>query len=138
MTAVRVKEGDRVNQGDVLIELDCRQQAFQVTQAETRIRQTETALELLKNSINDSSRIPTLKRAGPCGQEFQKDKNLYEREDVGSESMVNLSEVNFNQVHDTYKALNDLVQLYPLRIQEAETGLEAIAIMRDQAEISLD
>ncbi len=140
VTAVRVKEGDRVNQGDVLIELDCRQQAFQVTQAETRIRQTETALELLKKQHkNDSSRIPTLKRARDLAeQEFQKDKNLYEREDVGSESMVNLSEVNFNQVHDTYKALNDLVQLYPLRIQEAETGLEAIAIMRDQAEISLD
>ncbi len=138
--AVLVKEGDRVNKGDVLIELDCRQQEHQVTQAETRIRQTETALELLKKQqVNDSSRIPTLKRARDLAEkEYKKDKTLYERDDVGSESMVNMSEINFNQVHDTYKALNDLIQLYPLRIEEAETGLEAISIMREQAEISLD
>jgi HlyD family secretion protein len=138
--AIPVKEGDRVNAGDVLVVLNGEQQDFQVTQAETRMNQAETALKALKQQYeNDQSRILTLKRTRDISaQEFNKDKTLYEKGDVGSESMVNLSEVKFLQIEDTYKSLNDLLGLYPLRIEEAEKGMESISIMVEQAKISRD
>jgi len=140
VVAIPVTEGARVKAGDVLVELDCTQQAYQVEQAEIRLAQTETALKLLKQQYqNDISRISTLKRTRDiAAREFDRDKSLYEQEDIGSQSMVNLSEINFHQVDDTYKNLNNLLNLYPLRIEEAETGLKAIEIMRKQAAVTLN
>ena len=84
-------------------------------------------------------RIKTLKRTRDIAEsEFDRDKSLYEQKDVGSQSMVNLSEVQFNQMDDAYTALNNLLGLYPLRIEEAETGLRAIEIMKKQAATALN
>jgi multidrug resistance efflux pump len=140
VVAIPVKEGMRVKKGDVLIELEATQQGYQVEQAQVRLEQTEVALKLLKQQYgNDLERIKTLKRTRDiAAAEFDRDKSLYEQKDVGSQSMVNLSEVQFNQMDDTYTALNNLLGLYPLRIEEAETGLRAIEIMKKQAATALD
>ena len=140
VVAVPVKEGTRVKKGDVLVELDSIQQGYQVEQAQVRLEQTEVALKLLKQQYgNDLERIKTLKRTRDiAASEFDRDKLLYEQKDVGSQSMVNLSEVQFNQMDDSYIALNNLLGLYPLRIEEAETGLRIIEIMKKQAATALD
>lgn len=140
VVAIPVKEGMRVKKGDVLVELEDTQQGYQVEQAQVRLEQTEVALRLLKQQYgNDLERIKTLKRTRDIAEaEFDRDKSLYEQKDVGSQSMVNLSEVQFNQMDDTYVALNNLLGLYPLRIEEAETGLRAIEIMKKQAATALD
>ena len=137
---IPVEEGMRVKKGDVLAELDSTQQGYQVEQAQVRLEQTEVALRLLKQQFgNDLERIKTLKRTRDiAADEFGRDKSLYEQKDVGSQSMVNLSEVQFNQMDDTYIALNNLLGLYPLRIEEAETGLRAIEIMKKQAATALN
>ena len=138
--AIPVTEGMRVKAGDVLIELDSTQQGYQVEQAEVRLEQTAIALKILKQQYqNDLSRISTLKRTRDIAEaEFGRDKSLYEKQDVGSQSMVNMSEVQFNQMDDTYNALNNLLGLYPLRIEEAETGLHAVEVMKKQAAASLN
>ena len=138
--SIPVKEGMRVKKGDVLVELESTQQGYQVEQAQVRLEQTEVALKLLKQQYgNDLERIKTLKRTRDIAEaEFDRDKSLYEQKDVGSQSMVNLSEVQFNQMDDSYTALNNLLGLYPLRIEEAETGLRAIEIMKKQAATALD
>ncbi len=140
VVAIHVKEGDRVNAGDILISLDATQQEYQVAQAQARYQQAETALNTLKRQYaNDQARIATLKRTRDIAErEFERDKTLYESNDVGSESMVNLSEVNFNQVDDSYIALNNLISLYPMRIEEAEVGLKAVAIALEQAKTLLE
>jgi len=140
VVAVPVEKGMRVKKGDVIVELESIQQGYQVEQAQARLEQTEVALKLLKQQYkNDLERIKTLKRSRDiAASEFDRDKLLYEQEDVGSQSMVNVSELQFNQMDDAYIALNNLLGLYPLRIEEAETGLRAIEIMKRQAATALD
>ncbi len=140
VVAIHVREGDRVNEGDVLIELDSEQPRYQVAQAEAHMRQAEIGVTALKQQYeNDRGRIVTLKRARDIAErEFNRDKTLYEGSDVGSESMVNLSEINFNQIEDSYIALNNLIKLYPLRIQEAETSATAVAVMLEQSRTLVD
>ncbi len=140
VVAIHVREGDRVSQGDVLIELASIQQRYQVAQVEAHLRQAEIGVAVLKQQYeNDRARITTLKRARDIAErEFNRDKTLYEGSDVGSESMVNLSEINFNQIEDSYIALNNLIKLYPLRIEEAETSAAAVMVMLEQARTLLD
>jgi HlyD family secretion protein len=138
--AVHVKKGQRVEKGDVLVELDCTQQSLQVAQAEARIAQANIGIRLLKEQYgNDQGRIEVLKRTRDlAAHEFGKDKKLLEKDDVGSESMVNLSEINYNQIDDTYKNLSNLVSLYPLRIQEAETALNGATLLLEQAKVAAE
>ncbi len=140
VTAIPVQKGDRVKAGDVLVELENGQQTLQARQAEAQMHQLELAVRLLdQQRKNDEARVLTLKRTRDlAAYEFSKDKTLYEDTDVGSESMVNLSELNFNQMDDAYVAVNNLVNLYPLRIEEAGVAVTAGNVMLDLARLSLD
>lgn len=138
VVAIPVKKGDRVQAGDILVVLESKMHELQVAQAETRLQQSELAATVLKNQYkNDQTRIQTLKRTRDIASlEFNKDKTLYEKENVGSESLVHLSEINYNQIEDTYQSLNHLLGLYPLRIAEAETGIKALELMVEQARLT--
>lgn len=140
IVAIPVRKGARVNAGDVLVEIDQRQHELQVAQAEAHKRQSEIALDLLlRQAENDRGRVATLARTRDLAEtEFIRDKTLYEQQDVGSESLVNLAELNFNQIDDAYITVYNLVNLYPLRIEEARSGAAAVAVMLDQARLYLD
>lgn len=140
VVAIHVKKGQRVEKGDILVELDCTQQVLQVGQAEARLRQAQIGQKLIREQqVHDQGRIDLLKRTRDlAAHELTKDKKLLEADDVGSESMVNMAEINYNQVDDTYKNLSNLVSLYPLRIEEVETALVGAELLLEQARVAED
>lgn len=140
VVAIHVKKGQRVEKGDLLVELDSTQQTLQVGQAEARLRQAELGKKLVQEQqVHDQGRIDLLRRTRDlAAHELTKDKKLLEADDVGSESMVNMAEINYNQVDDTYKNLSNLVSLYPLRVEEVETARVGATLLLEQAQVAAD
>jgi len=136
----RLEQGAVIPKGELLFRIDPKDYEIAKTQAEAQVAQLTSALELLKKRFAiDQERLATFDRTREIAKsEFDRDKALYEEDDVGTESMVNLSEVNFNQAEDAHTQLVQALKLYPLRIREAESGLTAAEAQLDKARISLE
>ena len=136
----RLELGEVIPKGDVLFRIDPRDYDATRTQAHAQVERLRSGVALLKEQYkNDRHRVETIKRTWELAKiEFDRDKDLYEVHDVGNESMVHLSEMNFNKAKDAYETLSQLVELYPMRINEAESGLVAAEAQLDRASIALE
>ncbi len=133
-------QGAVIHKDETLFRIDARDYEIAKEQAETKAAQMRVAIALLKKQYeNDQSRIDTLKRTRDLAEiEFQRDKELFEKHKVGTESMLHMSEVNANQADDAFDMVANAIGLYPLRIQEAETGLKAATTALEQATLALE
>lgn len=132
--------GGVIQREEVLFRIEARDYEIAKAQADAKIAQMRSTIALLKKQYeNDQSRIDTLKRTRDLAEiEFNRDKELFDKHQVGTEAMVHMSEVNFNQANDTFTMVTNAIDLYPLRIQEAETGLRAAQSLLDQALTALE
>jgi len=135
-----LEPGAVVQKGETLFRIDSRDYELAKVQAETKNAQLRAAIALLKKQYeNDQSRVDTLKRIRDLGEiEFQRDKELFEKHQVGTEAMLHLSEVNFSKADDAFDMVANAMELYPLRIKEAETGLKAAESALAQANLALE
>jgi multidrug efflux pump subunit AcrA (membrane-fusion protein) len=52
--------------------------------------------------------------------------------------MVNMTEINYQKAHDVFEQVEQAIELFPMRIQEAEIGLEAVKAALEMASLSLE
>lgn len=136
----RLEQGEIIPEGELLFRIDPRDYENAVRQAEARVRQLEDKIARLQTQWKlDRERYETVKRSRDIAyEEFKRDRRLFEENDIGTESMVNLAEVNYNKAEDALKQLNQALEMYPIGIREAESGLDAARAQLDQARTSLE
>ncbi len=132
--------GNVIPEGDLLYRIDQRDYIAGTKQARAQVERLEVTISLLKRQHEQSrTRLKTVERARDIAlEEFERDMNLYQEKDIGSQSMVNLSEVNFRQAQDAFEQVDQAIELFPMRIREAEIGLEAAKAALDMALLSLE
>lgn len=135
----RLEQGEVIPEGELLFRIDPQDYEVAKAQAEAQAEQLKSTISRLRQQHSiDRDRLETLGRTLELARsEFERDRALYEEDDVGTESMVNRSEISFNQTSDTYDQLAQMVALNPTRIREAESGLDAAKAGLKKAEINL-
>ena len=102
--------------------------------------QMRTGLALLRKQYSiDQTRLETLARSRELAKgEFERVQRLFTKDQVGTQSGVDRTEMAFNQANDGFDQLKQLVTLYPMRIEEAASGLESAEAQLDLASTSLE
>ncbi len=132
--------GNVIPEGDLLYRIDQRDYLAGKRQAKAQVDRLGVTINLLKRQYEQSrTRLRPVERARDIAlEEFERDVRLFEEQDIGSQSMVNLSEINYRQAQDTFEQLEQAIDLFPLRIQEAEIGLEAAEAALEMALLSFE
>lgn len=136
----RLETGEVIPVGELLFRIDPRDYAANAANARATVKQLEnTVLRLKKQYEIDRKRLKTLERNRDLAtSEFQRLKTLFEKDNVGTRSGVDAAEKAANLATDQLDLMNLAVQLYPIQIQEAESGLVAGRARLDIALANLD
>ncbi len=125
IVAVNVREGDRVRRGDVLVEIDDREIAARVKQAEAGLLQARYALketeEALKSAEADLQAAEAEYQL--AGATYKRFKALFARQSV--------SEQEFDEVRARYRAAS-------ARVKKARRGIEALRAKREQVVAAME
>ncbi len=136
----RLKAGETIKKGDVLFKID--NATYLASRREARAGEKQwlnTIARLKKQYAIDSKRLKTLERnKALAGAEFDRVKNLYAKDRVGTLSGVDKAEQAFNSASDQADLMGQAVTLYPIRIREAESSLESARARLALAKTNLD
>jgi multidrug efflux pump subunit AcrA (membrane-fusion protein) len=132
--------GNVIPAGELLYRIDQRDYLAAHKQATAQVDRLELTIKLLKRQFEQSkTRMETARRTRDIAlEEFNRDVELLEKRDVGSQSMVNMTEINYQKAHDAFEQVEQAIELFPMRIQEAEIGLEAAKAALEMASLSLE
>ncbi len=132
--------GKVIEEGELLYRIDQRDYLAAQAQGRAQIERLELLVQGLKQQYeSDKNRLQTIKRARDIAlEEFNRDSTLLKEQDVGSKSMVNLSEINYRKAQDAFDQVQQAIDLYPLRIKEAEAGLRAGRSALELADLALE
>lgn len=135
----RLEAGEVIAAGELLFRIDPRDYRASKAQALAQTEQLESAVSLLKTQYGiDAERRQTYARNRDLAkEELARDARLY-KEDVGTQAAADRSEMAYNQAHDALDQLEQSLQLYPIRIREAESRLAAAQAELEKAAIRLE
>ncbi|HOK08720.1 MAG TPA: biotin/lipoyl-binding protein [Candidatus Hydrogenedens sp.] len=135
----RLEAGEVIPVGEVLFEIDPSDYQVRLKSAQASLEQAKQTLKRTQEQFaSDKERLKTLERTKDLAySEFQRVKQLFEREKVGTQSNVEQTERAYNQALDAYNLLVQSVELYPLRVRESEEVVKNAEAQLSQAEINL-
>ena len=135
----RLEMGEVIPAGELLFRIDPRDYQAARDQAAAQVAQLEKTIERLEAQFKiDKDRLVTLDRnARLMAEEFERIKILFEEDEVGTRSAVDQAEMGQNQAADIRDQLAQAVALYPVRIQEATSGLAGARAQLAQTEANL-
>ncbi len=135
----KLEVGEVIPAGEEFFRIEPRDYEIRLSGAKASLDQAKATLERLKEQyVSDSQRLKTLERTKDLAySEFQRVRNLYEKDKVGTMSNVEATERAYNQALDAYNQLRQAVDLYPLRIKEAEEAVRTAEVQVSQAELNL-
>lgn len=121
---VKVKVGDRVKKGDILVVIDKRQVAAGLNQAEAGLSEARRGLEAAVSAQDTARSSADLAKAT-----FERYQRLLAEESV---SQQEYDEVNarFEQASSSYKQTQAMVAAAKSRIRQAEAGLASAEVSR--------
>ena len=136
----RLEVGEVIPAGDLLFRIDPRDYQAARDQASAQVSQMRDGIVRLKKQYEvDRSRLDTIRSNRDLAQrEFERVRQLFLQEEVGTQSGVERAEMAFNQAQDAYDLLGQAVELYPIRIREAEAGLDAAGAALELANTRLE
>ncbi len=136
----RLDMGEVIPAGELLFRIDQRDYIAFVDQAQAQVERMKTSLVLLgKQYTVDKDRLNTVARTRELAEtEYTRIRTLLEKDEVGSQSIVDRAEMEFNRADDAFDQLRQLVDLYPDRIDEARSGLDATKAQLAQAKANLE
>ncbi len=131
--------GGIIPKGDAIFVIDPSSYMARRDEASAQVAQLESQLSRLKTQFaNDQKRLETLERSRDLAKaEYERRKELLEGDDVGSQSTVDIQEQAYNTAIDIADQLGQAVEVYPMRIAEAEATLESAKARLNLAEIDL-
>ncbi|HEO72092.1 MAG TPA: HlyD family efflux transporter periplasmic adaptor subunit [Candidatus Hydrogenedentes bacterium] len=136
----RLDMGEVIPEGELLFRIDPTDYELAKAQADAQVQRLETTIALLKEQYaTDKGRVNTYRRTMELAQkEFERDQKLYQDDQIGSDSMLSLAEINYNKARDAFDQVHQAIELYPMRIREAESGLAAAQAQKRLAEVSIE
>jgi RND family efflux transporter MFP subunit len=135
----RLESGEIIPRGATLFKIDSRIYAATLQEANASLQQFKnTVLRLEKQFAIDQERQKTIERNRDLAQlEFKRIQQLYEGNKVGTLSGVDRAEQSYNAAVDQVDQMSRALALYPLQIQEANSGIEAAKARFAIAEVNL-
>jgi len=132
--------GGVIPAGETLFEVDSRDYQARLTDADATAEMNRNAVARLKQQYEiDKSRLKTLERSRALAQaEFDRVRELFEKDEVGTQSAVDQAERAYNAAVDQADQLAQAVDLYPVRIKEADNALEASVARLDLAKVNAE
>ena len=131
--------GEVIPKGELLFRIDQRDYLAAKSQAEAQVAQLTNTIQRLEKQFEiDKSRLKTLERSEALMQdEFERTRDLFEKDDVGTKSAVDHAEMNLNQSSDVRDQLAQVIAVYPVQIQEARSALDGARAQLGLAEANL-
>lgn len=125
ITSLRVREGDRVKAGQVLIEIDDRDAAVQVQKAQAGLRQAESAVAEVDQTINAAQSAKAAAEAGNrlASSTLARYQALLDRKSVSPQE--------FDEVRAKH-------QVAEAEVDRAQKMLEMLAAKKKQAQAQVD
>jgi multidrug efflux pump subunit AcrA (membrane-fusion protein) len=122
-----LESGEIIPRGATLFKIDSRIYAATLQEANASLQQLKnTVLRLEKEFAIDRERQKTIVRNQDLAElEFKRIQQLYEVNDVGTRSSVDKTEQAYNAAVDQADQMARALALYPLQIQEVNSGIEA-------------
>ena len=132
-----LRTGDTVSEGETLVQIDPRDTAAALAEAEAGRAQARAAREsLLRNQQSDEARRPLLLRAHALAKrEYERTRTLFEEQEIGSIQAVEQAEQAVTRAALELALLDQTLALYPARLQEAEAAVTAATARRDLANV---
>ncbi|MFA6244486.1 MAG: HlyD family efflux transporter periplasmic adaptor subunit [Candidatus Hydrogenedentales bacterium] len=132
--------GGVVPMGEILFRIDPRDYQARYDEAKASLSQTEAILKRLETQYaTDRERLKTLARTRDLAQtDFQRKKELLEKDQVGTKAGVDAAEQISNQAADGHDLLSQTVAMYPMRIDEARGALDSTRAMMENARANLE
>jgi len=136
----RLEVGEVIPKGEVLFKIDPRNYEAKVAENRAMVAQNESSVQRLKTQYAiDRDRLKTLQRSRELAEaEFERVQRLFETDAVGTRSGVDAAERAYNTAADQADQLAQSVDLYPIRIREAESVLASMQAKLAMAEADLD
>ncbi len=136
----RLEAGEVIPEGETLFKVDHRTYSLRRAQAEADIERLVAQIErITRQQENDNRRLELSRRTCALAKsEYERIKNLFEKDAVGSLSGVELAEKAFIQAQDQVTALENALVLYPVQIQETGAAIKAAEVARDAADLDLE
>jgi len=131
--------GGIIPNGEPLFVIDAEPYRAQVADAEASVTQLEgTVARLREEWKNEQQRMESLTRARDLAKtQFDRLKELFEKEEVGTKTDVDVSEGVYVASQDEVDQLDHALQLYPIRIEEARGALSSAMARLELARINL-
>ena len=132
--AVQVRRGQRVNQGDRLVELDAQEPQLALRQAEADVAEIEAdiASERTRHEQNQAALTHRKRLLELAERGVERAVNLVDR-DLGSESSVDTAREVVEQQALALNALRETLSDFPNRIARLQAKLRRAEAQRDQA-----
>ena len=132
--------GGVIPAGEVLFEIDSRDVQARHDQSTATASQYKNTIARLKKQFTiDKERLNTFKRTKDLAkEEFKRVENLYTNDKVGTQSQVDKAEMGFNNANDAFAQLSQSVDLFPIRISEAEDSLASSSAMVTMAQTDIE
>lgn len=136
----RLEMGEVIPEGELLFQIDPRNYAAGLAQAEAQVAQAEkTVARLKQQAAIDRERLTNARRTADIARtEYGRVRDLLSEHDVGTQSGVDQAEMGLNSALDARDRLEQAVAIYPISIQEAEAGLQAAHAALDLAKANLE
>jgi RND family efflux transporter MFP subunit len=108
--------------------------------ARATVRQWESSIARLKKQYAiDRERLKTMERNRDLARaEFERVRQLFEEDSVGTLSGVDAAERAANNAADLARQLEEAVLLYPIQVREAQSSLAAAQAARETAAANLE
>ncbi len=136
----RLEVGENIHKDETLFKIDSRDYAAARDSARATVRQWENGIARLKKQVAiDRERLKTIERNRDLAMaEFERVRELFEKDSVGTRSGVDAAERAANNAADLARQIEQSVLLHPIRIREAESSLAAAEAAKATAEANLE
>jgi RND family efflux transporter MFP subunit len=133
------KVGQIIPAGEVMFRIDPADYEAGLQEASARVAQWQNSVARLKKQFAiDSQRLKTLERNAQLAKtEFERVRQLFEVDRVGTRSGMDQAERAYNTTSDQADQIAQAVSLYPLQIKEAQSSLASAAARLSMAETDL-
>jgi multidrug efflux system membrane fusion protein len=136
----RLDAGEIIPGGETLFKVDTRNYDAAAKEAQANVMQWENAVKRLeKQYAVDRRRLRTLQRNRDLAElEFQRLRDLFQKDRVGTRSGTEKAEQAFNTATDRVDQMKQALALYPIQIKEAQNSLASARARLSVAAVNLD
>lgn len=136
----RLEAGEIIRAGEVLFKIEAIDYQARVDETTAAVVQFTNSVKRLQIQFaNDRERLKTFERSRDLAKaDFERSSNLFSRDNIESQSLVDSKELAYNNSRDQYALLEQSLELYPLRIVEAQSNLVSANATLNRAEADLE